>query len=118
MNAPQNSTRVMPDAARGEQKISDLHGNQQAGELNLNFRPIRARSLVNGLPNHTSAGGYGAPLAGVRTLRAADATDADADAVELKIRTRVGTVVLHRALTAAHPGTDRSTFVSGAGLAV
>jgi hypothetical protein len=64
MNAPQNSTRLMPDAARGSEYPT--HGNQQAGELNLNPTDPRAQ-LVNGLPNHANAGGYGAPLAGVRT---------------------------------------------------
>ncbi|MGF6937895.1 hypothetical protein OKW41_007057 [Paraburkholderia sp. UCT70] len=63
MNAPQNSTRLMPQAARGSEYPT--HGNQQAGELNLNPTDPRAQ-LVNGLPNNASAGGYGAPLAGVR----------------------------------------------------
>jgi hypothetical protein len=64
MSAPQNSTRLMPNAARGSEYPS--HGNQQAGEMNLNPTDPRAQ-LVNGLPNNTQAGGYGAPLAGVRT---------------------------------------------------
>ena len=64
MNAPQNSTRLMPNAARGSEYPT--HGNQQAGEMNLNPTDPRAQ-LVNGLPNHANAGGYGAPLAGVRT---------------------------------------------------
>ncbi|MGF6263053.1 hypothetical protein [Paraburkholderia youngii] len=64
MNAPQNSTRLMPHAALGSEYPT--HGNQQAGELNLNPTDPRAQ-LVNGLPNNPSAGGYGAPLAGVRT---------------------------------------------------
>ncbi|NML29734.1 hypothetical protein [Paraburkholderia antibiotica] len=64
VNAPQNSTRLMPEAARGSEYPT--HGNQQAGELNLNPVDPRAQ-LVNGLPNNASAGGYGAPLAGVRT---------------------------------------------------
>ena len=64
MNAPQNNTRLMPQAARGSEYPT--HGNQQAGELNLNPTDPRAQ-LVNGLPNNASAGGYGAPLAGVRT---------------------------------------------------
>ncbi|MBB5456802.1 hypothetical protein [Paraburkholderia sp. Cpub6] len=64
MNAPQNSTGLMPQAARGSEYPT--HGNQQAGELNLNPTDPRAQ-LVNGLPNNASAGGYGAPLAGVRT---------------------------------------------------
>jgi hypothetical protein len=64
MNAPQNSTRLMPHAALGSEYPT--HGNQQAGELNLNPTDPRAQ-LVNGLPNNPNAGGYGAPLAGVRT---------------------------------------------------
>ncbi|MGF6411803.1 hypothetical protein [Paraburkholderia sp. MM5482-R1] len=64
MNAPQNSTGLMPQAARGSEYPT--HGNQQAGELNLNPTDPRAQ-LVNGLPNNASAGGYGAPLAGLRT---------------------------------------------------
>ncbi|REE17924.1 hypothetical protein B0G71_0898 [Paraburkholderia sp. BL27I4N3] len=64
MNAPQNSTRLMPNAARGSEYPT--HGNQQAGEMNLNPTDPRAQ-LVNGLPNHTNSGGYGSPLAGVRT---------------------------------------------------
>src|ERR1700761_9446995 len=58
VNAPQNSTQLMPNAARGSEYPS--HGNQQAGEMNLNPTDPRAQ-LVNGLPNHTNAGGYGAP---------------------------------------------------------
>nr|WKF56561.1 hypothetical protein HUO10_001020 [Paraburkholderia busanensis] len=64
INAPQNSTRLMPSAARGSEYPT--HGNQQAGEMNLNPTDPRAQ-LVNGLPNNVNAGGYGAPLAGVRT---------------------------------------------------
>ncbi|MGF6657399.1 hypothetical protein OKW34_007989 [Paraburkholderia youngii] len=64
MNASQNSTRLMPHAALGSEYPT--HGNQQAGELNLNPTDPRAQ-LVNGLPNNPSAGGYGAPLVGVRT---------------------------------------------------
>ena len=64
MNAPQNSTRLMPNSARGSEYPT--HGNQQAGEMNLNPTDPRAQ-LVNGLPNNATAGGYGAPLAGVRT---------------------------------------------------
>jgi hypothetical protein len=64
INAPQNSTRLMPKAALGSEYPT--HGNQQAGELNLNPTDPRAQ-LVNGLPNNATAGGYGAPLAGVRT---------------------------------------------------
>lgn len=64
VHAPQNSTRLMPSAARGSEYPT--HGNQQAGEMNLNPTDPRAQ-LVNGLPNNTNAGGYGSPLAGVRT---------------------------------------------------
>lgn len=64
MSAPQNSTRLMPNSARGSEYPT--HGNQQAGEMNLNPTDPRAQ-LVNGLPNNTQAGGYGSPLAGVRT---------------------------------------------------
>ncbi|MGF6772735.1 hypothetical protein P3T18_005229 [Paraburkholderia sp. GAS199] len=64
VNAPQNSTRLMPNAPRGSEYPT--HGNQQAGEMNLNPTDPRAQ-LVNGLPNHTNSGGYGSPLAGVRT---------------------------------------------------
>ncbi|MFM0737214.1 hypothetical protein PQQ51_08220 [Paraburkholderia xenovorans] len=64
VNAPQNSTRLMPNAALGSEYPT--HGNQQAGEMNLNPTDPRAQ-LVNGLPNHTNSGGYGSPLAGVRT---------------------------------------------------
>ena len=64
MSAPMNSTRLMPSAALGSEYPS--HGNQQAGEMNLNPTDPRAQ-LANGLPNNAEAGGYGAPLAGVRT---------------------------------------------------
>ena len=64
VNAPQNGLRLMPNAARGSEYPT--HGNQQAGEMNLNPTDPRAQ-LVNGLPNNTNAGGYGSPLAGVRT---------------------------------------------------
>jgi hypothetical protein len=64
VNAPMNSTRLMPSAARGSEYPS--HGNQQAGEMNLNPTDPRAQ-LVNGLPNNATSGGYGSPLAGVRT---------------------------------------------------
>jgi hypothetical protein len=64
MNSPQNGRQLMPNAARGSEYPS--HGNQQAGEMNLNPTDPRAQ-LVNGLPNNTQAGGYGSPLAGVRT---------------------------------------------------
>lgn len=64
VNAPQNGTQLMPNAARGSEYPT--HGNQQAGEMNLNPTDPRAQ-LVNGLPNNTQAGGYGSPLAGVRT---------------------------------------------------
>lgn len=61
MNAPQNSTRLMPNAARGSEYPT--HGNQQAGEMNLNPTDPRAQ-LANGLPNNALGGGYGSPLAG------------------------------------------------------
>lgn len=61
MNAPANSTKLMPNAPVGSQYPS--HGNQQAGELNLNPTDPRAQ-LVNGLPNNAQGGGYGSPLAG------------------------------------------------------
>jgi hypothetical protein len=61
MYAPQNSTKLMPDAPLGSQYPS--HGNAQAGELNLNPSDPRAQ-LVNGLPNNPGSGGYGSPLAG------------------------------------------------------
>lgn len=64
MSAPQNNPRLMPNAPLGSEYPS--HGNQQAGEMNLNPTDPRAQ-LVNGLPNNTSSGGYGSPLAGVRT---------------------------------------------------
>ncbi|MGA3251511.1 MAG: hypothetical protein ABSD12_25730 [Paraburkholderia sp.] len=62
--APQNGKQLMPNAALGSEYPS--HGNQQAGEMNLNPVDPRAQ-LANGLPNNAEAGGYGAPLAGVRT---------------------------------------------------
>jgi hypothetical protein len=64
VNAPQNGKQLMPNAALGSEYPS--HGNQQAGEMNLNPTDPRAQ-LANGLPNNAEAGGYGAPLAGVRT---------------------------------------------------
>ena len=64
INAPENSLRLMPQAARGSEYPT--HGNRQAGELNLNPMDPRAQ-LANGLPNNTQSGGYGSPLAGVRT---------------------------------------------------
>jgi hypothetical protein len=65
VNAPMNSTRVMPTASLGSEYPT--HGNQQAGELNLN--PIDPRAqLVNGLPNNAHSGGYGSPLAGVHPV--------------------------------------------------
>jgi hypothetical protein len=59
-----NGKQLMPNAALGSEYPS--HGNQQAGEMNLNPVDPRAQ-LANGLPNNAEAGGYGAPLAGVRT---------------------------------------------------
>ena len=64
VNAPQNGKQLMPNAALGSEYPS--HGNQQAGEMNLNPVDPRAQ-LANGLPNNAEAGGYGAQLAGVRT---------------------------------------------------
>jgi hypothetical protein len=64
MSLPVNNPKLMPQAPRGSEYPS--HGNQQAGEMNLNPTDPRAQ-LVNGLPNNAQAGGYGAPLAGVRT---------------------------------------------------
>ncbi|OUL88787.1 hypothetical protein CA601_17855 [Paraburkholderia hospita] len=64
VNAPANSTRLMPNAPRGSEYPT--HGNQQAGELNLNPADPRAQ-LVNGTPNNAQSGGYGSPLAGVHT---------------------------------------------------
>jgi hypothetical protein len=61
MSAPENNPRLQPDAALGSQYPS--HGNQQAGELNLNPTDPRAQ-LANGLPNNALGGGYGSPLAG------------------------------------------------------
>jgi hypothetical protein len=61
MNAPANSTKLMPNAPLGSEYPT--HGNQQAGEMNLNPTDPRAQ-LVNGLPNNTQSGGYGSPLAG------------------------------------------------------
>ncbi|MDE1183848.1 hypothetical protein [Paraburkholderia sp.] len=63
IHAAQNSTRLMPNAARGSEYPT--HGNRQAGEMELNPTDPRAQ-LVNGLPNNTQAGGYGSPLAGWR----------------------------------------------------
>ena len=64
INAPENSTRLMSPAARGSEYPA--HGDRQAGELNLNPTDPRAQ-LANGLPNNAQSGGYGSPLAGVRT---------------------------------------------------
>ena len=64
INAPENSTRLMPQAARGSEYPT--HGDRQAGELNLNPTDPRAQ-LANGLPNNAQSGGDGSPLAGVRT---------------------------------------------------
>ena len=61
MYAAANSTRLMPNAPLGSEYPT--HGNQQAGELNLNPTDPRAQ-LINGLPNNTQSGGYGSPLAG------------------------------------------------------
>ncbi|SDJ04937.1 hypothetical protein SAMN04487926_13146 [Paraburkholderia steynii] len=64
VNAPVNSTRLMPNAPRGSEYPT--HGNQQAGEMNLNPTDPRAQ-LVTGTPNNAQSGGYGSPLAGVRS---------------------------------------------------
>jgi len=64
MNAPMNSTRLMPNAPLASEYKT--HGNQQAGELNLNPVDPRAQ-LANGTPNNAQSGGYGSPLAGVRS---------------------------------------------------
>jgi hypothetical protein len=64
INAPENSTRLMPQAARGSEYPT--HGDRQAGELNLNPTDPWAQ-LSNGLPNNAQSGEYGSPLAGVRT---------------------------------------------------
>ncbi|WP_031364403.1 hypothetical protein [Caballeronia sordidicola] len=61
MRAPANSTKLMPNAPLGSEYPT--HGNQQAGEMNLNPTDPRAQ-LINGLPNNTQSGGYGSPLAG------------------------------------------------------
>jgi hypothetical protein len=61
MRSPANSTRLMPNAPLGSEYPT--HGNQQAGEMNLNPTDPRAQ-LVNGLPNNSQSGGYGSPLAG------------------------------------------------------
>ncbi|WP_156883846.1 hypothetical protein [Paraburkholderia sp. SOS3] len=63
VHAPQNSTKLMPNAPLGSEYPT--HGNRQAGELDLNPTDPRAQ-LANGLPNNAEAGGYGAPLAGWR----------------------------------------------------
>lgn len=64
VNAPVNSTRLMPNAPRGSEYPT--HGNQQAGEMNLNPTDPRAQ-LVTGTPNNAQSGGYGSPLAGVHS---------------------------------------------------
>ncbi len=61
VNAPQNSTKLMPHAALGSEYPT--HGNRQAGELELNPTDPRAQ-MINGSPNNATSGGYGAPLAG------------------------------------------------------
>ena len=61
MRAPANNPKLMPNAPLGSEYPS--HGNQQAGEMNLNPTDPRAQ-LINGLPNNTQSGGYGSPLAG------------------------------------------------------
>ncbi len=61
LSLPMNSPRLMPNAPVGSEYPT--HGNQQAGETNLNPTDPRAQ-MVNGLPNNSQNGGYGAPLAG------------------------------------------------------
>ena len=63
VHSPQNSLALMPNAAQGSEYPT--HGNRQAGELPVGPTDPRGQ-LANGLPNNAEAGGYGAPLAGVR----------------------------------------------------
>jgi hypothetical protein len=63
VHAPQNSTKLMPNAPLGSEYPT--HGNRQAGELELNPTDPRAQ-LANGQPNNAESGGYGSPLAGRR----------------------------------------------------
>ncbi|WP_322016160.1 hypothetical protein [Paraburkholderia sp. J12] len=63
LKSPQNSLALMPNAAPGSEYPT--HGNRQAGELPVGPTDPRGQ-LANGQPNNAEAGGYGAPLAGVR----------------------------------------------------
>ncbi|WP_322034257.1 hypothetical protein [Paraburkholderia sp. J76] len=64
LHAPQNSLALMPGAQPGSEYPT--HGNRQAGEMPVGPTDPRGQ-LANGHPNNAEAGGYGAPLAGVRT---------------------------------------------------
>ncbi len=64
LHAPQNSLALMPGAQPGSEYPT--HGNRQAGEMPVGPTDPRGQ-LANGQPNNAEAGGYGAPLAGVRT---------------------------------------------------
>jgi len=63
LRAPQNGLALMPNAPPGSEYPT--HGNRQAGELPVGPTDPRGQ-LANGQPNNAEAGGYGAPLAGVR----------------------------------------------------
>jgi len=63
LHAPQNGLALMPNAPAGSEYPT--HGNRQAGELPVGPTDPRGQ-LANGQPNNAEAGGYGAPLAGVR----------------------------------------------------
>jgi hypothetical protein len=64
LRAPQNSLALMPNAPPGSEYPT--HGNRQAGEMPVGPTDPRGQ-LANGHPNNAEAGGYGAPLAGVRS---------------------------------------------------
>jgi hypothetical protein len=63
LHTPQNALVLMPNAAPGSEYPT--HGNRQAGEMPVGPTDPRGQ-LANGQPNNAEAGGYGAPLAGVR----------------------------------------------------
>ncbi|MEM5313410.1 hypothetical protein [Paraburkholderia sp. JHI869] len=63
LRAPENSLALMPGAQPGSEYPT--HGNRQAGEMPVGPTDPRGQ-LANGHPNNAEAGGYGAPLAGVR----------------------------------------------------
>lgn len=63
LRSPQNSLALMPNAPPGSEYPT--HGNRQAGEMPVGPTDPRGQ-LANGHPNNAEAGGYGAPLAGVR----------------------------------------------------